>query len=80
MSDHQRTSLAIFSQILLGAFGLFLLGVGLYALFFSNAEAGWLKYPFSLVLIVLGNNALYAAKRNTRAWLSRIGPCPDRVS
>ncbi len=76
MPERQHTSSSLLGRTLLGAFGLFLLGVGLYALFFSNAEAGWLKYLFSLVFIALGSNALYAARRNTRAWLFRIGPLP----
>lgn len=76
MPERQHTSSSLLGRTLLGAFGLFLLGVGLYALFFSNAEAGWLKYPFNLVLIALGSNAVYAAWRDARSWLSRIGPLP----
>jgi len=62
-------------RIVSGAFGLLLLGIGLYALFFSEAQ-GVLRYGAGAVLILLGANAIHAAWRAKPSWLSRIGPLP----
>lgn len=57
------------------AFGLFLVGVGVYALLFSEASDVW-RFGGGAALILLGGNALQASWRGRRSWLSRIGPLP----
>lgn len=59
-----------------GVFGLFLLGLGLYVLVSEQLVSGVLHYGFSLVLLVLGGNALYSAWQGKDAWLIKIGPLP----
>jgi hypothetical protein len=57
------------------AFGLFLVGVGCYALLFSEASDVW-RFGGGAALILLGGNAIQASWRGRRSWLSRIGPLP----
>jgi len=57
------------------AFGLFLVGVGVYALLFSEASDAW-RFGGGATLILLGGNALQASWRGKPSWLSRIGPLP----
>ncbi len=56
-------------------FGLFLLGVGIYALLFSPAPVLW-RLGGGAVLALLGGNLIHAALRCRPSWLSRIGPLP----
>jgi small neutral amino acid transporter SnatA (MarC family) len=67
MSKAERT----FSVI----FGLFLVGVGIYALLFGQTPAPW-RIGGGMVLALFGGNMLYAAYRCKPSWLSRIGPLP----
>jgi small neutral amino acid transporter SnatA (MarC family) len=55
--------------------GLFLAGIGFYALLFSQAPALW-RIIGGLVLVMLGGNMLYATYSGKSSWLSRIGPLP----
>ena len=57
------------------AFGLFLVGVGVYALLFSHASDAW-RSGGGPALILLGGNMLLSAWRGRPSWLSRIGPLP----
>ena len=56
-------------------FGVFLLGVGAYVLFCSDAAWHWVVLV-GLGLILLGGNLIYSAYARTPSWLSRIGPLP----
>jgi len=58
-----------------GALGALLLGAGACALAFSGA-ADLLRFGGGIVLVVFGANAIRAAWRGERSWLSRIGPLP----
>lgn len=57
------------------AFGLLLLGVGVYALFFGQEPAA-LRIGGGIVFVLFGANLLYASCRRKPSWLSRIGPLP----
>lgn len=56
-------------------FGLFLLGVGAYAIGFGSAPLIW-RIAGGALLAVLGGNMVYAGWRARRSWLSRVGPLP----
>ncbi|GIK36091.1 MAG: hypothetical protein AMXMBFR45_03830 [Gammaproteobacteria bacterium] len=75
MDDRQNPATGTGHRIFLGAFGLLLLGTGLYALLFS-AAGPLLRFGAGIALVVLGANAVYAACTARQAWLSRIGPLP----
>ena len=62
-------------RLIFGALGLLLLGVGGYALAFAD-NRGLLGYLVSVSLVLVGGNALYAAWRGRRCWLSHLGPLP----
>ncbi len=62
-------------RIFVGVFGAFLLGVGIYVLFFGVVPAFW-KYLAGAVLAALGANAVLGAFTGNRPWISRIGPLP----
>jgi uncharacterized membrane protein HdeD (DUF308 family) len=62
-------------RVVSAALGLLLLGVGVYAWFFSGATT-LLRYGAGAVLVVLGANAIWCAWRARPSWLSRIGPLP----
>ncbi|MBB5273789.1 uncharacterized membrane protein HdeD (DUF308 family) [Quisquiliibacterium transsilvanicum] len=62
-------------RLFLGVFGVLLMGVGLYALFFAG--------PFTILqlaggsaLVLLGGNMVVSAWRARESWLSRLGPLP----
>jgi cytochrome c biogenesis protein CcdA len=56
-------------------FGLFLVGVGLYALLFSQTSMAW-RVGGGAALILLGGNMLQSSWKGKPSWLSRIGPLP----
>ncbi len=57
------------------AFGLFLVGVGSYALLFGQTSETW-QVGGGVVLVLLGGNMLQSSWRGKPSWLSRIGPLP----
>ena len=57
------------------AFGLFLVGVGSYALLFGQMSEIW-RVGGGAVLVLLGGNMLHSSWRAKPSWLSRIGPLP----
>jgi len=57
------------------AFGLFLVGVGSYALLFGQTSETW-RVGGGAVLVLLGGNMLQSSWRGKPSWLSRIGPLP----
>jgi len=58
-----------------GAFGILLLSVGIYALLLAETPPVW-RYIGGAVLCVLGVNAVYGAITARRPWISRIGSLP----
>ncbi len=63
-------------RLLSGAFGAFLAGVGVYALFFAGEPWDALRLAVSLGLMVLGANMVLSAYAAKESWLSRLGPLP----
>jgi hypothetical protein len=62
-------------RLFVGAFGFFLLGVGIYALVFVEGYAAW-RYLGGGVLCALGANAIYGGICGKHPWISKIGPLP----
>ena len=56
-------------------FGLFLTGVGIYAVFFGAADS-LLRVMVGLLIALLGANMLWSAIQSKVSWLSKIGPLP----
>lgn len=68
---HARTSYRLISA----AFGLCLVGAGLYVLL-GSAATELLRVTAGLVLVLVGGNMVVAACRARTSWLSKIGPLP----
>jgi small neutral amino acid transporter SnatA (MarC family) len=66
-----RKAERVFSTV----FGLFLLGIGVYALLLSQAPTPW-HIGGGIVLALFGGNMLFASYRGKPSWLSWIGPLP----
>lgn len=62
-------------RVFVGAFGILLLSVGIYAVLFAETSAVW-RYLGGGALCLLGVNAVYGAVTARRPWISRIGPLP----
>ena len=62
-------------RLFVGGFGLFLVGVGIYAIFFTGAFA-ILQFFGGSALVLLGGNMVVSASRARESWLSRLGPLP----
>jgi len=62
-------------RLFAGGFGVFLMGVGIYAIFFAGAFA-ILPFVGGSALVLLGGNMVLSACRNRESWLSRLGPLP----
>lgn len=62
-------------RLFVGAFGVLLLGVGIYAVMMGGDKQVW-RYLGGIALCVLGVNAVYGSLTNHRPWISRIGPLP----
>lgn len=56
-------------------FGLFLVGVGIYALLITGGY-GLLHFIAGSALVVLGGNMVFSAFTGRESWLSRLGPLP----
>ena len=56
-------------------FGLFLLGIGIYAVLLAQTSPAW-RYIGGGVLLALGSNAVYGGLTGKRPWISKIGPLP----
>ena len=56
-------------------FGLFLVGVGAYALLFGPVSAVW-RLVGGAVLMLWGRNLIQASWRGRPSWLARLGPLP----
>ena len=62
-------------RVFVGAFGILLLSVGIYAVLLAETSPVW-RYLGGGVLCVLGVNAVYGAVTARLPWISRIGPLP----
>jgi hypothetical protein len=62
-------------RIAAGIFGTLLLGVGVYALVFSEASPAW-RYLGGLAFVLLGINAVHGAVTGKEPWIRKIGPLP----
>ena len=62
-------------RIFSAAFGLFLLGIGLYVLVLGETAAPW-RFIGGAVVAVVGGNMVYASCTGKRSWLSKVGPLP----
>jgi hypothetical protein len=62
-------------RVFLGAFGSFLLGLGVFALGQDHLSLLW-RLGGSFVLVMLGGNSLLSAIGGKSSWLSRLGPLP----
>ncbi len=59
-----------------GAFGIFLMIVAVLVLVSADASSRVAALLVAAVLAALGIDAVLAAIRSKRAWVSRIGPLP----
>lgn len=62
-------------RVITAAFGVILLGVGLFAFWQDHLTVPW-RLGGGLVLGLFGGNCVLAAYRGKPSWLSRIGPLP----
>lgn len=62
-------------RVVSAVFGIFLAGVGAYAILFSEAQLQW-AVSVGIVLALLGGNLVYSSIRCKPSWLSRVGPLP----
>lgn len=58
-----------------GGFGLFLIGVGVYALFFTG-DSTMMQIVGGIALVLLGFNMVISAFRARESLISRLGPLP----
>jgi len=70
--SHAANKIARFIAVI---FGAFLVVVGAYVFFYSEAPLHWTA-PTAIVLVSVGANLIYSVFRAKRSWLSRIGPLP----
>lgn len=62
-------------RCLAGIFGLFLIGVGFYAVLLTGGSS-ILRFVAGSALVVLGGNMVLSAYLGRESWLSRLGPLP----
>ena len=60
-------------RVLMGAFGLFLIGIGLYAIF---ADPSAMRIAGGVAIAIVGCNSVYASYNSKESWISKIGPLP----
>lgn len=62
-------------RLLTAAFGVLLLGVGVYALFFADTSPVF-RFAGGSALVLVGYNMLSSACKAKEPWLSKLGPLP----
>ena len=62
-------------RLLSGLFGVFLMGVGGYALLFADPLTA-LHFALGAGMVLFGSNMLLSACTAKESWLSGIGPLP----
>ena len=60
-------------RVLSGLFGLFLIGVGIYAIFFGVVGL-FARVSVGLVITVLGAETLWSSVQSKQSWLAKLGP------
>jgi len=68
---HARKPYRLFAA----AFGLLLVGVGCYALFFAET-AMLVRIAGGAALVLVGGNMVWSACKARESWLSKVGPLP----
>lgn len=62
-------------RVLSGLFGLFLMGVGIYAIFFGVVgPLARISIGVVVVVTVLGAEALWSSIQSKQSWLARLAP------
>ena len=62
-------------RLITGCFGLFLSGVGIFALFVDGSSM-LLRWTAGLALLIVGGNLAVSAIKARESWLSKLGPLP----
>lgn len=62
-------------RLLTATFGLLLIGVGLYALFFADTSSV-VRFIGGSALVLAGYNMVSSAYKAKESWLSKLGPLP----
>lgn len=62
-------------RILTGAFGLFLIGVGVYAVLLAETSPN-IRLVGGAIIVLLGGDMIVSACKATQSWLSKLGPLP----
>lgn len=60
-------------RVLSGLFGLLLIGVGIYAIFFGVVGV-FARVSIGLVITVLGAEALWSSVHSRQSWLAKLAP------
>ncbi len=60
-------------RVLSGMFGLFLMGVGIYIVFYGVVDP-LIRIGAGLVIVLFGAETVWAANRSRQSWLSKLGP------
>lgn len=60
-------------RLLTGCFGVFLLGIGFFALFFTGPLTIW-SFLAAAAFALFGGEMVVAARRAKESWLSKLGP------
>ena len=60
-------------RVLSGLFGLFLIGVGTYTIFFG-VVGFFARVSLGLVITVLGAETLWSSVQSKQSWLAKLGP------
>ena len=71
--DNNRYCSGTIYRVLSGLFGLFLIGVGLYVIFFGVVGL-FARVSIGLVIAVLGAETLWSSVQSKQSWLARLGP------
>lgn len=61
-----------FERLFVGFFGAFLIGVGVFTLFFGVVSLTW-RVLGCIVLCAAGTNAVHGALTGKRPWIAEIG-------
>ena len=77
MTDHQdinRYFSATTYRVLSGLFGVLLMVVGIYAIFFGVVYL-MARASIALAFAVLGAETLWSSVQAKQSWLAKLGPC-----
>ena len=60
-------------RVLSGVFGVFLIAVGIYAIFFGVVDL-FARVSIGLAITVLGAETLWSSVKSKQSWLAKLGP------